>query len=55
MRRPIERLPGRRWWGRVLPAVVLAGLWLVAAGMPAGAHARVVARSGRWRVLRVAS
>ena len=39
MRRPIERLPGRRWWGRVLPAVVLAGLWLVAAGMPAGAHA----------------
>ena len=39
MRRPIERLPGRRWCGRVLPAVVLAGLWLVAAGMPAGAHA----------------
>ncbi|HEY6710114.1 MAG TPA: copper resistance protein CopC [Actinomycetota bacterium] len=39
MRRPIDGLPGRRWWGRVLPAVVLAGLWLVAAGMPAGAHA----------------
>jgi putative copper export protein/methionine-rich copper-binding protein CopC len=39
VRRPIECLPGRRWLGRVLPAVVLAGLWLVAAGMPAGAHA----------------
>ena len=35
MRRPIEG----RWLGRVGLATALAGLWLVAAGMPAGAHA----------------
>ena len=32
-------LGARRWLGRVLPVAVLAGVWLVAAGMPAGAHA----------------
>ena len=39
MRRPIEGLGGRRWPGRAVLAAVLAGLWLVAAGSPAGAHA----------------
>ena len=40
MRRPIEGPRARRsGWGRVGLAAVLAGLWLVAAGMPAGAHA----------------
>ena len=40
MRRPIEGEPrAGRWLGRVGLVAVLAGLWLVAAGMPAGAHA----------------
>ena len=39
MRRPIEGPRGRRWPGRAVLAALLAGLWLVAAGSPAGAHA----------------
>ena len=39
MRHPIEGLRGRRWPGRAVLAAALAGLWLVAAGSPAGAHA----------------
>jgi copper transport protein len=39
VRRPIEGLRGRRWPGRAVLAAALAGLWLVAAGSPAGAHA----------------
>jgi copper transport protein len=39
VRSPTWRLRGRRWAGRVLLAAALAGLWLVAAGVPAGAHA----------------
>ena len=39
MRRPIEGPGGRRPAGRAVLAAVLAGLWLVAAGSPAGAHA----------------
>jgi copper transport protein len=37
--RPIEGPGGGRWPRRVLLAAALAGLWLVAAGVPAGAHA----------------
>jgi copper transport protein len=37
--RPIEGLRARRRPGRVVLVAVLAGLWLVAAGAPAGAHA----------------
>jgi copper transport protein len=39
VRRPTRGLCGRRWPGRVLLAAVLAGPWLVAIAMPAGAHA----------------
>jgi copper transport protein len=39
VRRPIERPRGRRWPGRTVLAAALAGLWLAAAGAPAGAHA----------------
>ena len=39
MRHPIEGLRGRRWSGRAVLAAALAGLWLMAAGSPAGAHA----------------
>jgi copper transport protein len=39
VRRPIQRHRGRRWPGRATLAVALAGLWLVAAGSPAAAHA----------------
>jgi copper transport protein len=39
VRRPIEGLGGRRRPGRAVLAAALAGLWLVAAGSPAGAHA----------------
>ena len=39
MRRPIERHRGRRWPSRAVLATALAGLWLVAAGSAAGAHA----------------
>ncbi|HEX3214996.1 MAG TPA: copper resistance protein CopC [Actinomycetota bacterium] len=39
MRRPGGGLRAGRWLGRVALVAVLAGLWLVAAGMPAGAHA----------------
>ena len=39
MRRPGGGLRAGRWLGRVGLVAVLAGLWLVAAGMPAGAHA----------------
>ncbi|HWC43009.1 MAG TPA: copper resistance protein CopC [Actinomycetota bacterium] len=39
MRYPIEALRGRRWPGRAVLVAVLAGLWLVAVGSPAGAHA----------------
>jgi putative copper export protein/methionine-rich copper-binding protein CopC len=39
VRRPIGGLRARRWLGRVGLVAVLAGLWLMAAGMPAGAHA----------------
>jgi putative copper export protein/methionine-rich copper-binding protein CopC len=39
VRRPIEGPRAGRWLGRVGLVAVLAGLWLVAAGMPAGAHA----------------
>jgi putative copper export protein/methionine-rich copper-binding protein CopC len=38
-RSPIRELRAGRWLGRVGLVAVLAGLWLVAAGMPAGAHA----------------
>jgi methionine-rich copper-binding protein CopC len=37
--RPIEGHGDRRWPGRAVLAAALAGLWLVAAGSPAGAHA----------------
>jgi copper transport protein len=39
VRRPTKGLCGRRWPGRVLLAAALAGPWLVAIAMPAGAHA----------------
>ena len=39
MRHPIEGLRGRRWSGRAVLVAALAGLWLMAAGSPAGAHA----------------
>jgi copper transport protein len=39
VRRPIGRLRAGRWLGRLGLAASLAGLWLVAAGAPAGAHA----------------
>jgi copper transport protein len=39
VRRPTNGLCGRRWPGRVLLAAALAGPWLVAIAMPAGAHA----------------
>jgi copper transport protein len=39
VRYPIEALRGRRWPGRAVLVAVLAGLWLVAVGSPAGAHA----------------
>jgi copper transport protein len=36
---PVAGPGARRWLGRVVLVAVLAGAWLVAAGMPAGAHA----------------
>ena len=39
MRYTIEAFRGRRWPGRAVLVAALAGLWLVAIGSPAGAHA----------------